>query len=788
MDINYNNVIDLYETVILKIFEYIKTEKWELLEKTIKDNKNLDYNVKDNSNTYILEYVIIFNKINIVKILLSYENIRIDILDDNNRSILYNIIKFGHIDILKLFIEKNKKIIGMNIFELKDKSGNIALFYAINFNNVEMINIIIKEMTTLYIKNNNGENCLHLAIKTQNMNTFKLILKHINNLNFKNDDGETCLHIMIKYKCYDIIKYVFENGVGKISERGEISEEKGNTQFEINVVDSKYNHTPLHKICLTLDIQLFELIKDKVDIINGYIQDKSGNIFFHYFVYNIINLNTAQNNNIVLDIYNILKKIKFDYNIYNIDNETCCHLMLKNKKQIEIISKNYNMILNDFVSNTDINIQNNDGYSCFLLIVKNDYWKDLYNILINKKLDIFIYTKDKLTCFNYISKDDYNYFIEMITKSYINQLRKNSATRWIDYWDNRCKVNINVKELNEFERNMLLNIKNNEDICYDLLYKKISDYSSIFINDVTKYNRFNSYPLKVANILLIENYPTVSISTYTGSTLDVLSGLLYISKKYYNICQSSLELIDINKSIVEYKNGVCNFMGFEIEWIDYQLHIPSTKTITLQNILNNHITNNKYRFFIIPIGIQLYINNQYYAHANYLIFDYKLLTVERFEPYGTDAPSDMNYNPILLDNTLKNIIDAYKLNFKYVTPCEYLLKIGFQLKEIYESKNDYIGDPNGFCALWSLWWVELRIKYHDIPIKKIVKMLNKELINKSYKEIIRNYSSYVTNYRDKILLKSDITINDLLNEKITSKQASNINNVIIKDIDDIVNM
>jgi hypothetical protein len=89
-----------------------------------------------------------------------------------------------------------------------------------------------------------------------------------------------------------------------------------------------------------------------------------------------------------------------------------------------------------------------------------------------------------------------------------------------------------------------------------------------------------------------------------------------------------------------------------------------------------------------------------------------------------------------------------------------------QLKEIYESKNDYIGDPNGFCALWSLWWTEIRIKYPDIPIKKLVKMLNKELINKSYKELIRNYSSYITNYRDKLLLRSDISINDLFQKQI----------------------
>lgn len=109
---------------------------------------------------------------------------------------------------------------------------------------------------------------------------------------------------MIKYKCYDIIRYIFSDSI-----INNVGSNINNIGSIINDVDSKYNHTPLHKICLTLDIQLYELIKDKVDIINGYIQDKSGNIFFHYFIYNIINLNTTQNTKIILDIYNILKRL-----------------------------------------------------------------------------------------------------------------------------------------------------------------------------------------------------------------------------------------------------------------------------------------------------------------------------------------------------------------------------------------------------------------------------------------------------------------------------------------------
>ena len=774
MDINYNNTIDTNETIIIKIFEYIKSEKWNLLEKIIKDNKEIDYNIKDISNTYILEYAILFNKINIVKLLLDIENIRIDILDDNNRSILYNVIKFGYIDILNLFIKKNKDLLGLNVFELTDKLGNIPLFYAISFNNLDIIELIMKEMTTLYIKNNNGENGLHLSIKTQNIKTFKLVNKYINNINIKNNNGEQCYHIMIKYKCYDMIEYILNN----------------NFTIDINTTEKKANHTPLHVMCLTLDLKLIDLIKNKVDLINGYTQDISGNIFMHYFINNIINLVNNDNIQIIMDIYNILINIKFDYNSYNIDGNTCCHLIVENKNNIDKFNNNYTIILNDFIKNTNLNIQNNEGYSCFLFLVKNSYWKNMYNVLIEKKIDIFIYTVDKLTCFNFIPKDDYDEFIALITKSYINQLRKKSTSKWIDYWDNRCKININLKELNETEKNMINNIKNNEDICYDIIYKKIIDYSKNFVIDVTKNNKFNSYPLKIINIQLIENYPSVNISTYTGSTLDVLCGLLYINKKYIDICQTSLCLLNVKKPIVDYKDGNCNFIGFEIDWIDYQLHIPFSSSTTLQNILVNNIDKNnnyKYRFFIIPIGIQLYIDNEYYAHANYLLFDFKTQTIERFEPYGSEPPHNMNYNAKLLDNMLKNTIESFKLNFTYIPPSNYLPKIGFQLKEIYETKNDYIGDPNGFCALWSLWWIDIRLKNPDIPIKKLVKILNKEIVNKSHKQLIRNYSGYIVDYRDKILIKSDININDMINEKITKKQADLINDIIISDINNIIN-
>ena len=48
------------------------------------------------------------------------------------------------------------------------------------------------------------------------------------------------------------------------------------------------------------------------------------------------------------------------------------------------------------------------------------------------------------------------------------------------------------------------------------------------------------------------------------------------------------------------------------------------------------------------------------------------------------------------------------------------LKMALMLDEL---KSDYIGDPNGFCALWCIWWTDIRLSNPNIPREKLVKML-----------------------------------------------------------------
>ena len=189
-----------------------------------------------------------------------------------------------------------------------------------------------------------------------------------------------------------------------------------------------------------------------------------------------------------------------------------------------------------------------------------------------------------------------------------------------------------------------------------------------------------------------------------------------------------------------------------------------------------------FRWYIIPIGIELNIGANTYSHSNYLIFDFEKMEVERFEPHGAFPPNDLNYDGELLDKMLYSNIKLTESKFTYFKPSDYLPKIGFQIKEINELKSDYIGDPNGFCAVWCIWWADIRLSNPHITRNKLVKMLNIELINEnySYKKLIRDYSYYIIEIRENIFLKAKTNINEWINDTISDKNIEQLN-LIFKD-------
>ncbi len=800
-----NKELDNNNKTIIKIFNLIKLQDWKNLEKLIKEN-NIDYNIKDTSGIYLLEYALLFNQKEIIRLLISKDT-RIDITIDNDRSILYNVIKFSYLDILKLLLEKNTKNIGKSILDIKDRDEDIPLFYAIKFFNIEALKLIIQYTDNFFIKNKEGLNALHLSIQSQNLEIFKLIYEKNNQIKNRNNKGENSLHLIIKYKCYDMLQHI-------------LSTLNKNIVLEsLNMVEFKYNFSCLHYISINIDLNFIEMLNNEklIKELNGNIQDNSGNIFYHYFLNNILDISKIddEESRKLIKFNDYCKDIVFNFNLYNIDGNTPAHILVNN---INYFEKNkLNIIINYVLTNSNLNIQNFSGESVFLLLVMKEKWKDFKNILINKKLDIFIFSNNNNTFFDYIKTSELDEFIDMITKSYLNQLT-NSDKHFYDYWDNRCKKNVTLEQLNETEIELLKsftnvnkNMKDNKDnkdnntketkekdnnVCYTIIYNKIKNYIENFIKYKNRYD-VNSYPITKKSIKLIDNYPNVNISTFTGSTLDVISGLFYLSEKFNNkteLLETSLKLLDMSRPIinctfvdVQTKSKVCEISGFEILWKNQMLYIPSNKSNDLVRLINDINMRKKVgiRFLLIPIGIEQINESIIYSHANYLIFDFELMEVERFEPHGSDHPVGFDYNPKLLDKELENKINLVSnLSFKYFSPKTYLSKIGFQTKEISELKNDYIGDPNGFCALWCIWWADLRISNSSISREKLYKKLMTELINENYsfKKLIRDYSFYVNEIRDGLLTKANTNINEWINDTIPQHNVDLLNNLLIERI------
>ncbi len=96
--------------------------------------------------------------------------------------------------------------------------------------------------------------------------------------------------------------------------------------------------------------------------------------------------------------------------------------------------------------------------------------------------------------------------------------------------------------------------------------------------------------------------------------------------------------------------------------------------------------------------------------------------------------------------------------------------------DIFESNKKRIGDPGGFCALWTVWYVDMRITYKTLKPKDLVNVLIKAIRtqNISVKNMIRNYAVHIIKDRDEILNKVGIDINDWLNDQYNDTHLDEI--------------
>ena len=129
-----------------------------------------------------------------------------------------------------------------------------------------------------------------------------------------------------------------------------------------------------------------------------------------------------------------------------------------------------------------------------------------------------------------------------------------------------------------------------------------------------------------------------------------------------------------------------------------------------------------------------------YGHANWLIYDFKTKSMERFEPNAAlarlcDKDIDLQIQKLFAENMGKSFIA------KYYSPLDFCPKIK-NVQTIQSREKEFMkGDPGGFCMAWSAWYADLRLSNPDKDREVVLDLAIKKIQDspKSFTEYIRSY-------------------------------------------------
>jgi hypothetical protein len=245
--------------------------------------------------------------------------------------------------------------------------------------------------------------------------------------------------------------------------------------------------------------------------------------------------------------------------------------------------------------------------------------------------------------------------------------------------------------------------------------------------------------------------------TYNPGDIYIL-GLLYLLNKYHQTC------FPHDYNYYAGYNGVNKKPN--IFYID--IEHDSNDDGSIIPFANRILTCLKSKPKILIILFNFFQKN--WAHANALIYRRKFNTFEHYEPHGIF--SDKEVPQVKINSILKRII--YHINYmnkkkhyyyfeedvKYISPEENCpTGIGFQK---IENQLPSFKKERGFCALWSLFFLELSLLNPELSNKEIYDNVN-EIINTNdrnknkalyVKHIIRGYLDMLYERMDKWFKKN----------------------------------
>ena len=657
--------------------------------------------------------------------------------------------------------------------------GNNYLFHSlINLGNIKLLD---KENYPIYKVNNNNYDGFMIASNNQDYETLKYLLLKFPEYIYNTNDNYNWIHLLdiddnlynfitdkdLEFIEWDRLLYLEDN-------KKHHTMEALLSFLEFKQIKNLLKFLQLENISNSQLINLFN---------NPKLNDKNIIYLLKYLIENKVNFNNMNYNkgNCIYpllsrynyEILDILYQYKKDFNqgIYGYTPLTkgdhSLLFLLQDYIDNNNNNNNYLKFIFDFYDKfkeyLNINEHNNDGSLLIMSILEfKDYLKnDLKNKLDIKLKDrLFETTKSKDLVIKSKSRDFEETEKELIEKADLNHSNIYGNTLM------HILVMEDIKYSKYIKSNFNPNIRNIEGYnVIDLANNKWKDFIKKSKYNNNNNNNNSNYSSKANNINLLETKKSY-FGQFKAFFLDIGLQLYNLTQIYPNFTTPKLPLNILNS--YSYENNiypdqfVINNQDFawSIIWNDkdsYYIH-PN-----LNLIINRLINENKYQYVGLLLSYRTFFNG---LHAMPILYDLKNKTIERWDSFGNNSIIEN------LDEILEEKL-TWNTGLKYLGVSKLSNIYGIQDKSNEtDNNNTKTGDFGGYCAAWTIWYMEHRILNPDLSTKDLVDKTIKKITqtwcdnnNRNHKivDFIRDYATTIQKRTEELFKKNNWSYNEYTN-------------------------
>lgn len=349
---------------------------------------------------------------------------------------------------------------------------------------------------------------------------------------------------------------------------------------------------------------------------------------------------------------------------------------LQPNQLIDAISNVPLPIISFFVRHCDLNQTNYANNTPAHIIFSSGLWKFIENDLVDREIDLLRVDQFGKNCYSYILPNDKAQFLKLTA---------------------RIRVPLEEKTDNVDEIKLILDFSSD-------VHKAETENFGLFNSNMIHYMLYLRY---------IENkYKNIYVPVRPFNDNSRQSDMFFFELTSYPI---STEQKTLNNCIENYLSEFYSYLPHNIYWINENQYYVDPCLVDILKTHNQNVDVSVQRYVMLKLTM---IINKKSLHANVLIYDRLEKEAWRFEPYGmsdvtTGRSMDQHINSLLTDVYGKII---------YHDPDDFLTGLNFQLVTGDEfTINQNLGDPDGYCLAWSMWFIDMVLNYPDKRINDLMK-------------------------------------------------------------------